>query len=252
MALLEAITVPSQSKLLADLRERFARRQGFAIATMNLDHVVKLRRDAEFRQVYAEQTHVTADGRPIVWLSRIAGRPVDLVTGSDLVEPLVALSAELGMPIAMLGSTPDALGEAAARFRFRHPGLEVAALLSPPMGFDPEGPVADALIEELGRSDARLCFLALGAPKQETFAAKAVRELPSMGFVSVGAGIDFVAGTQVRAPRLFRVLALEWLWRLSGDPRRMFHRYISCAAILPALVRDAVSMRSSKTAERAQ
>jgi exopolysaccharide biosynthesis WecB/TagA/CpsF family protein len=250
--LLEAVTVLSQAELMEDLRKRIACGQGFGVATMNLDHAVKLRRDSAFRRAYAAQTHVTADGRPIVWLSQLAGRPVGLVTGSDLVEPLVGLCAGLGAPVAILGSTHAALGEAAQRLQSRYPGLEIAALLSPPMDFDPEDTAADELIGELFRSGARVCLLALGAPKQEIFAARALQALPGTGFVSVGAGVDFVAGTQTRAPRLVQAVALEWLWRLSGNPRRLFRRYASCAAILPGLAREALSLRSAAGAGRAQ
>ena len=88
-----------------------------------------------------------------------------------------------------------------------------------------------------------MCFLALGAPKQEKFAARALRTLGSVGFVSVGAGLDFIAGAQTRAPRLVRSLALEWLWRLLGDPRRLAPRYATCAAIMPSLALNAVTLR---------
>jgi exopolysaccharide biosynthesis WecB/TagA/CpsF family protein len=249
---LEAVTVPSRGALLADLRGHLTRGQGFSVATMNLDHAVKLRRDAAFRGAYAMQTHVTADGRPIVWLSALAGRPVDLVTGSDLVEPLVALCAELHVPVAFLGSTQDVLGRAADRLRTRHPGLEIVALLAPAMDFDPESDDAKALMDDLCRSGARVCLLALGAPKQEKFAARAARDLPGTGFVSVGAGLDFVAGAQRRAPRLIRALALEWLWRLLGNPQRLFRRYATCAASLPALTRSALSLRSAGHARKAE
>jgi exopolysaccharide biosynthesis WecB/TagA/CpsF family protein len=251
-ALIQAVTVLSRPALLADLRGHFARRQGFAVATMNLDHAVKLRQDPAFRSAYAAHTHVTADGRPIVWLSRLAGCPVELVTGSDLVEPLAELCAEAGVAVALLGATAETLGEAAARLKVRHPRLEIAARLSPPMGFDPEGAAADRLIEDLGQSGARVCLLALGAPKQEIFAARALQALPGTGFVSVGAGIDFVAGTQVRAPHVVRAMALEWLWRLAGDPRRLLARYARCVAILPALAWDAFSTRTAGDTRRAQ
>lgn len=251
-ALLEAVTVASKVALLTDLRERIARGQGFAVATMNLDHAVKLRRDPAFRRAYAAHTHVTADGRPIVWLCRLAGLPVGLVTGSDLVRPLVGLCAGLNAPVAIMGSTQNTLGEAARRLRAQHPGLEIAALLAPPMGFNPGSVGADELIRELSRSGARVCLLALGAPRQEIFAARALETLPDTGFVSVGAGIDFVAGTQTRAPRLVRAVALEWLWRLSRNPRRLFRRYVSCAVILPGLARAALSLRSAGSAGRSQ
>ncbi len=248
-AVLDAVKISSQAALLADLRDHVRRGQGFSVATMNLDHAVKLRGDPSFRRAYAAQTHVTADGRPVVWLMRLAGRPVDLVTGSDLVAPLIALCAEDGIRVAILGATETALSRAADQMRADHPGLQITDLLSPPMGFDPEGVAADELIERLSHSQAHICLLALGAPKQEKFAARALGALPDMGFVSVGAGVDFVAGTQTRAPRFVRALALEWLWRLARDPKRLFLRYVRCAAILPALLRTAILMRRNRVVE---
>jgi exopolysaccharide biosynthesis WecB/TagA/CpsF family protein len=240
---LVCVTVSSQAALLSDLRMRLASGEGFSVATMNLDHVVKLRRDSTFRQAYAAQTHVTADGRPIVWMSTLAGRPAELVTGSDLVDPLVALCAEISAPIALLGSTQDVLDQAASQLQGRFPGLEVAALIAPPMGFDPEGAASDAILKDLAQSGARVCLLALGAPKQEIFAAHAMQKLPGIGFVSVGAGIDFIAGAQRRAPRVMRILALEWLWRLAGNPRRLFGRYFACIGVLPGLAQTALVYR---------
>ena len=66
---------------------------------------------------------------------------------------------------------------------------------------------------------------------------------PETGFVSIGAGLDFFAGTQRRAPEWIRALALEWVWRLMGDPRRLAARYAACAAILPGEVIAALRQR---------
>lgn len=237
------VTVPSQEDLLRDLRARLVSGTGFAVATLNLDHVVKLRANDVFRHAYAAHSHVTADGRPIVWLSALAGRPVRLVTGSDLVAPLAALCAETGTPVAMVGSTPDVLEAASERLQAAHDGLRTVARIAPPMGLDPAGPEADRIVDDLARSGARVCLVALGAPKQEIFAAHAMRRLPEVGFVSIGAGLDFIAGSQVRAPRLMRALAMEWAWRLAGDPRRLFARYAACLGVLPALAQTALARR---------
>ena len=245
VAVLNAVTVVSQQELLADLRSHMERGDGFSVATMNLDHIVKLREDPKFRQAYSAQTHVTADGRPIVWLCRLAGRNIELVTGSDLVEPLVSLCADANVPIGLFGSTPEALNIASDRLKARFAGLKIECCLSPPMGFEPDGAAARSMVQELAASGARVIFLALGAPKQEVFAASARTDRPDLGFVSVGAGIDFVAGTQIRAPRLVRKLALEWFWRLSTNPRRMLGRYARCVTILPGLTRSALGMRKS-------
>ena len=124
-----------------------------------------------------------------------------------------------------------------------HPGLRITAKIAPPMGFDPYGPEADKALEALRASNAQLVFLALGAPKQEIFAARAQRSLPNVGFLSIGAGLDFIAGTQTRAPRWFRQRAMEWLWRALTDPRRLAKRYARCALLLPGLAWDALSRR---------
>ena len=97
----------------------------------------------------------------------------------------------------------------------------------------------DEILAELAASGARLCFLALGAPKQEILAARGHGLLPQVGFVSIGAGLDFIAGAQVRAPVWVRRIAMEWAWRMLGNPRRLAKRYAQCALVLPGLMAQA-------------
>ena len=87
------INCPDSASLLSQVRTRLSRGQGFALATINVDHLQRLAEDATFRRAYAAQDLVCADGNPIVWLSRLAGSPVQLAPGSDLVLPLAAEAA---------------------------------------------------------------------------------------------------------------------------------------------------------------
>ena len=237
------VNVGTRAELLEDLSRKLETRDGFTLATLNLDHLVKLRDDRSFRKAYGWHSHVVADGNPVVWLSRLSGRDVQLVPGSELVNPLAEIAAKKGVPVALLGATEATLAAAAKALVERHRGLEVVAHIAPAMGFDPAGAEADAAIETLRARGAGLCFLALGAPKQEIFAARAAQALPDCGFASIGAGLDFIAGTQVRAPAFMRAIACEWLWRMMLNPRRLAGRYLGCAAILPGLVRDALRDR---------
>jgi len=226
--------MPDAAALLAETRRRMRDGEGYALATINLDHLVKLRRDPEFCQIYALQDLVCADGNPIVWLSRLAGKPLSLVPGSDLVLPLAQLAARNGVPIALMGSTDAALAAAADALKAQVTGLEVAACIAPPMGFDPTSPAARQILRDLDASGAGLVFIALGAPKQEAFAALGREVVPAMGFASIGAGLDFLAGRQNRAPQWVRAIAMEWAWRMATNPRRLVKRYAECAAILPS------------------
>lgn len=237
------VNMPTRAALMSEVRRRFRMGEGFALATINLDHLVKLAEDAEFARAYAAQDLVVADGRPIVALSRMANRPLELLPGSDLVFPLSALAAESGVKVALVGSSDQALSDARQMLEAQTPGLSVVWTHAPAYGFDPGGEAAAAILAELAARGVGLCFLALGAPKQEMLALRGRELAPSVGFASVGAGLDFLGGHQVRAPRWMRRLGLEWLWRMLSDPVRLVPRYARCAAILPGQVAAARRLR---------
>lgn len=227
------VNIPDRAALKAAMLQRFAARRGFALATVNLDHLVKMKASQEFTNSYAAQDLVVADGWPIVAMSRLAGRPVTLIPGSDMVLPLCQWAAQAGVRVGFLGSTDDTLQSARTALEARVPGLNVAFTYAPAMGFDPGGPEAATLLEQLETQGISLCFLALGAPKQEELAARGRDLAPSVGFASIGAGLDFLSGRQQRAPGFMRRIGMEWLWRALSSPRRLIPRYARCIAILP-------------------
>lgn len=237
------INIANRAALLTAVGQRFAAGDGFALATINLDHLVKLRASPVFRANYQAQDFVVADGNPIIWLSHLARRPVELVPGSDLVIPLVQLAVQLGRRIALIGTTDIALTAAAKALEAKIPGLKIALTIAPPMGFDPQGPEAEALLARLAAADIGFCVIALPAGKQEALAALGRSLAPHTGFASFGAGLDFLAGNQIRAPRWMRALAMEWLWRVLSAPRRMLPRYAACFAILPGQIAAALKLR---------
>ncbi|MCX7559221.1 WecB/TagA/CpsF family glycosyltransferase [Sulfitobacter sp. F26204] len=237
------VNTATRDALFRTVEERITNGSGFALATLNLDHLTKLPVDPAFLSAYRAHDLVVADGRPVVWLARLAGAKIDLMPGSDMIVPLCEICAALSAPIALVGSSDAALEGAAKALCARVPGLVVSYSHAPPYGFDPAGRDADRIFASLTASGAALCFIALGAPKQEVFAARGRSQSPGLGFVSIGAGLDFLSGHQVRAPKVMRMLALEWMWRALQSPKRMFPRYARCFAILPGLVMQALRHR---------
>ena len=106
------VNVTSMPELEAELRACFAAKKGFCLATLNLDHVYKLRHLPAFAEAYRQHSHVTADGNPIVWISRLAGDNVSLLPGSDLVRPVSRIATECNAALAFLGSSQAALAGA--------------------------------------------------------------------------------------------------------------------------------------------
>lgn len=231
----QPVNVATQDDAIRHCMRRLAEGRGFTLFTLNLDHLVQLRDSLAFRAAYANATFVTADGAPVARLARRSDPSIVRTTGADLVEPLCAAATWAQTPVYLFGADKATLARAAEKLSRDHPSLVIAGMEAPPQGFDPLGEAADAAAERIARSGARLCFVALGAPKQELFADRMFRRHPAIGWLGVGAALDFIAGGRSRAPRLMRDFGLEWCWRLAQEPRRLGARYARCAALLARL-----------------
>jgi len=230
---ISALPLPETAALICRNAGSLAAQNVF---TLNLDHVVKMRKDALFRRAYRRAGLITADGFPIVLACSIQGKRVSRVAGSDLIAPISAEAARSGKAIYLFGSNLQVLNKASRLLHDRNAGLRIAGVLAPPQGFDPTSEDARRCIAAIGDSEADLCFVALGAPKQELFADRGNSLLPHVSFVCIGAGLDFIAGAQVRAPRWMGRWGLEWLWRVATNPRRLLYRYLLCMAALPGIL----------------
>jgi N-acetylglucosaminyldiphosphoundecaprenol N-acetyl-beta-D-mannosaminyltransferase len=202
-------------------------KKGGAVFTPNVDHVVQVEENIALRNAYAACELSLVDGQPLVWLSRAMGRPLpEKISGSDLVDPLCARLAAEGLTVFLLGGMPGVPEAAAAELQRRHPALRIAGTLSPPFGFEKSAGENQNVIDAVINARPDVVLVALGAPKQELWwhAHKAALA-PAVG-LGIGATLDFLAGTQVRAPRWMQRVGLEWVHRLVGDPKRMAERYL--------------------------
>ena len=178
-----AINVPTMDEAISSIMAAAQQRQTFSVCTLNLDHCVHLNAHGDFRDAYRRARFVTADGFPIVVLGRLAKSPIQRTTGADLIEPICEEASRRGLPVFFLGSTPATLAETCKRLRAKYPGLEIAGTFSPGLGFDPYSSEADEAMQRLQEFGAPLCFLALGSPKQEVFAARCLDRVRGTGLV---------------------------------------------------------------------
>jgi N-acetylglucosaminyldiphosphoundecaprenol N-acetyl-beta-D-mannosaminyltransferase len=201
--------------------------QGGAVFTPNVDHVMIAHEDARMREAYARVDLSVPDGMPLVWASRLLKAPLpERVAGSDLVPALLERAAERGWSVYFLGGAPGAAQLAAELLVKRLPRLRIVGVDAP--RFDPAAP-RESQAEVVARiRDARpdLVFVAFGAPKQEIWIHRYRDELRPSVMLGVGASLDFLAGKVPRAPRWIARSGLEWLYRLSREPKRLWHRYL--------------------------
>ncbi len=231
----QVVTTRNLVDSVGTIMRRLRETQSFLVCTLNLDHLVKLRTDSRFRDAYAKAEIVTPDGFPIVAFARMKGVALERATGADLIVPLCRAAAALGHPVFLFGSTFETLCVSGRRLTETVPSLQIAGVYAPPGKFEVGSAVADEAIDVIAKSGARICLVALGAPRQELFAARAVDETTGVAFLGIGASLDFIAGTQTRCPELLRRLNLEWAWRAASNPRRLLPRYAACAALFARL-----------------
>lgn len=176
------INIAEQSEIVSQVRRDFHLEHGFSIYVLNLDHLVKRRSDPIYKDAYERATYVTCDGAPVAALARRQFTGMQRTPGPDLIEPLCRLAAQERMPVYLFGSSGEALRRAATQLSLRCPGLDICGTDAPPKNFDPTSPAADAAIDRMAATGARLCLIALGSPKQEVFSRRALDRHPHLGF----------------------------------------------------------------------
>jgi N-acetylglucosaminyldiphosphoundecaprenol N-acetyl-beta-D-mannosaminyltransferase len=200
---------------------------GGAVFTPNVDHIVQAHENAPMREAYARADLSLADGMPVLWASRLLGQPVpEKVSGSDFVPVVLERAAQLGWRVYFLGGAPGVAALARDKLREQLPALQVVGVDAPMI--DPHGPPEHLrpIVDRIKETNPHLVFVALGAPKQEIFIDRVRGELSPAVMLAVGASLDFVAGTIARAPQWVSSAGLEWLFRLSREPRRLWRRYL--------------------------
>jgi len=210
--------------------------RGHYVVTPNLDHAALLYSRPELKPVYDEASIVVADGWPLIWASRILGKPMpERVAGSDLV-PSIFAAAQTELSVYLLGAAPGVAEAAGRNIERQYPKIRVVGTQSPPVGFEKDSASNDAAADLVAKAVPDILVLGLGAPKQELWAYRERHRLGAKVILCAGATIDFLAGARARAPVWFQQHGLEWAYRAFGEPRRLLPRYARDAATLPLLL----------------
>jgi N-acetylglucosaminyldiphosphoundecaprenol N-acetyl-beta-D-mannosaminyltransferase len=211
------------------------------VVTPNADHLVRLSRDpTTYRPLYEGAWLRLLDSRVVRRLAHLLGLAAPpVVTGSDLTAALVRDAAAAGEWVTILGLTQVQAQELAVRTRLRFVHHD------PRIGFENYPDSFEEALRFIEDNPARLVFLAVGSPRQEIVAqALAARGIATGTGLCVGASLEFLAGTERRAPVLVQKAGLEWAWRLAQNPQRLWRRYlVDDPAILRLLWREARGRR---------
>jgi len=222
-----AVDNVTQQEAVARMKELLSGRGRHYVVTPNVDHVVRLQKDPEFLEAYRGASLVTADGMPVVWASRLLGKPLkERVAGSDLVPAVCRLAAEGGYTVFFLGGNPGVAEKAGENLRRSIPGLKVAGSYAPPFGFEKDPAQNEETVRRVNEAKPDVVFIALSAPRQEKWIHRHAGRLQFRLALCIGSALDYPAGMARRAPGWMRRCGLEWVWRIRLEPGRLARRYL--------------------------
>jgi N-acetylglucosaminyldiphosphoundecaprenol N-acetyl-beta-D-mannosaminyltransferase len=185
------------------------------------------RHDPETKVALLGSSLNVPDGQPLRWaLSALGHRLSDRVYGPELMERYCRRAGERSRRVWLCGGqNQEALARLAETLEFRYPGIVIAGATSPP-----HRPLTDAeneaLAAQINSGNTDVVWVGLGAPKQEKWMARMRPRLEAPVLVGVGAAFDFLPGLKRQAPAWMQRRGLEWLFRLSQEPRRLGPRYL--------------------------
>lgn len=196
------------------------------VVTPNVDHIVRLEKDEELQKVYKNASLILTDGKPLIWISKWYKTPIkEKISGSDLFPKVCELAANKNYTMYLLGAAEGVADTAARNLMKKYPGLNIVGTYSPPFGFEKNEQEMNKIKTQIQEVHPDILIVGLGCPKQEKFMYYHCKELGVPISFGLGASIDFEAGNIKRAPKWMSNHGLEWLYRFSKEPKRLFKRY---------------------------
>lgn len=169
---------------------------------------------------------VVPDGQPVRWGLNLLHRAAltDRVYGPELTVRVCQRAAQENLPVFLFGSKLEILEKLSKNLRARFPNLKIAGMM-PSKFRQISAHEKVEVVKTIRASKARLILVGLGCPRQEVWVYEHRLQL-SMPMLAVGAAFDFHAKTVSQAPLQLQKYGLEWLYRFSREPSRLWKRYL--------------------------
>ena len=230
------------------MEQLMARLDEGIVFTLNPDHLYHLQRNRDFYNAYRQADFITSDSKYVYWgLGWIGRRIQEKVSGSDIVPAYCHHHRNNpAVKVFMLGAAPGIAQRAREVINARVGREVVVGAHSPSMKFATDEREIAEVIRIVNDSGATCLIIGLGAPKQEIWITRYRSAMPNVKvYMGVGATIDYEAGAVKRAPRWMTRIGLEWLYRITTEPRRYWRRYLRDLEYFWLLFLDALGLYRS-------
>lgn len=195
------------------------------VCVANVHMFIEAYQNKNFQQIINDSEFVAPDGQPLIWaLNWLYGIRQERISGMDLLPALISKMSVAGVYAYFYGGTEIMMKNTKNYLTNQYPDLKIAGFHSPPFG-EQNGMLDAGIIESINSSSPLIVFVILGCPKQEKWMDSMKNKINAV-MIGIGGALPVMIGMQKRAPKWMQNYGLEWLFRLSQEPCRLFRRYL--------------------------
>jgi N-acetylglucosaminyldiphosphoundecaprenol N-acetyl-beta-D-mannosaminyltransferase len=227
--------VNSYRKVYEIIKTRINSRSSY-ITVNNVHTVVEGAVDGKFKKIINGSFLALPDGKPLSIVAKLkGGKNIDRIFGPTLFEKTLDWGQKDGIKHYFFGSSNETLEQMINTIRIKFPQAIISGCFSPPFKKF-TGDENEVYLNQMNASGAELFWIGLGAPKQEIWMHENHKKLNKGIMIGIGAGFDYLAGNTKHAPEWMKKTALEWLYRLIQEPKRLWKRYLVANSLFIFLV----------------
>ena len=191
---------------------------------VNACKISKMHNDSELMESVLAADIINADGQSVIWSANFFKKVLpERVAGIDLMQALVKLSAEKGYKCFFLGAAEEVVSKLVELYKTQYSDNIIAGYRN---GFFNKSE-EEGIANEITESGANILFVAMSSPLKENFLNEHKEQFKKINFImGVGGSFDVISGKVKRAPLWMQKNGLEWLYRVSQEPNRMWKRYL--------------------------
>lgn len=224
--ILEMLTdITNHEKALMTVINWTKKKSGNYVCVSNVHMCMEAYDNSDYANIVNNADLIVPDGKPLVWTQKLLGyKKASHVRGTDLTLALCTEAEKRRIPIGLYGGSQRALDNFIIFLKKSYPNLEVAYSFSPPFRLLTKEE-DDLYTSQINESGAEILFVGLGCPKQEIWMAEHKNKVNCV-MIGVGAAFDFLSGDKKEAPKWMQNMGIEWVFRFSSEPDRLWKRYL--------------------------
>ena len=216
----------SMSETLQEICRLVDEKKKSYVVAINVDVVMKIEDDEYLKKITDEADLTLVDGKPLIWIAKWHKHPVkEKISGSDMVPELCKVAQKKGYSIYIIGGKDGIAEQAKTNLENELPGIRIVGTYAPPFGFEKDKDELMRINNMISEVHPDIVIACFGCPKQEKWIYENYHSYNAYVSICAGATVDFLAGNVNRAPKWMANHGLEWLYRFTQEPKRLFKRY---------------------------